>query len=86
MDRHRLHGIGIFIRAENNREDSSYRLDLGCKQVCFNLSSNLGRHLGQYMKESVYSARPQLLVRTARLDGAEAEVVWRDRDQGYALS
>ncbi len=31
-------------------------------------------------------ARPQLLVRTARLDSAEAEVAWRDRDQGYARS
>lgn len=34
------------------------------------------------------SARPQLLVRTARLDNAAAaaEVVWQDRDQAYARS
>jgi hypothetical protein len=32
------------------------------------------------------SARPQLLVRTTRLDGAAAEVVWHDRDQSYARS
>ena len=32
------------------------------------------------------SARPQLLVRTTRLDSAAVEVVWQDRDQSYARS
>jgi hypothetical protein len=32
------------------------------------------------------SARPQLLVRTARLDNPAAEVAWQDRDQSYARS
>ena len=32
------------------------------------------------------SARPQLLVRTTRLDSAAAEVAWQDRDQRYARS
>jgi hypothetical protein len=32
------------------------------------------------------TARPQLLVRTTRLDSAAAEVVWQDRDQSYARS
>jgi hypothetical protein len=32
------------------------------------------------------SARPQLLVRTARLASAAADVVWQDRDQKYARS
>lgn len=32
------------------------------------------------------SARPQLLVRTTRVDGATAEVIWEDRDLKYAES
>lgn len=32
------------------------------------------------------SARPQLLVRTTRLDSATNEVIWHDRDQSYARS
>jgi hypothetical protein len=35
---------------------------------------------------STDSTRPQLLVRTMRLDSASAEVVWQERDQSYALT